>query len=84
MNHDESRSLTDLMARVGVHALGVIIIYSYLCCHGPVQELLPWMHRSLLTWRAHHSELNQRELRNDEFSKIRHKIELNGFSGACD
>ena len=76
-----SRSLTtDLVARVGVHALGIIIIYCYLCCHGPVQEPLPgdaW-NRSLSTcWRAH-SELNQweRELRKYLFSKIRHTVEL--------
>lgn len=40
---------------VGVHALGIIIIYCYLCCHGPVQEkfdkegLRPFPHALYLT-----------------------------------
>ena len=60
--------ISDSVARVGVHALGIIIIYCYLCCHGPVQEPLPgdaW-NGSLLTCGKVFSKLNQRELRNWE------------------
>lgn len=29
---------TYLLVRIGVHALGILVIYCYLLCHGPVQE----------------------------------------------